>query len=52
MWEIISMDFVVGVPKALGKFDSIWVVVDRFTRSAHFTTVRWIITLNIYLGFM
>ena len=39
-WEIISMDFVVGLPKALGKFYSIWVVVERFTKSAHFATVR------------
>ncbi|WMV20191.1 hypothetical protein MTR67_013576 [Solanum verrucosum] len=35
-WERIAMDFVVGIPKTLGKFDSIWVVVDRLTKSAHF----------------
>ncbi|WMV14703.1 hypothetical protein MTR67_008088 [Solanum verrucosum] len=35
-WEMIVMDFVVGLPKTLEKFDSIWVVVDRFTKSAHF----------------
>ncbi|KAH0658132.1 hypothetical protein KY289_026880 [Solanum tuberosum] len=35
-WERIAMDFVVGLPKTLGKFDSIWVVVDRLTKSAHF----------------
>ena len=34
------MDFVVGLPKTLGKFDSIWVVVDRLTKSAHFISVR------------
>ena len=28
-WERIAMDFVVGLPKTLGKFDSIWVIVDR-----------------------
>ncbi|WMV51287.1 hypothetical protein MTR67_044672 [Solanum verrucosum] len=39
-WEIIAMDFVVGLPKTLGKFDSIWVVVDRLTKSAHFIPVR------------
>ena len=36
----IAMDFVVGLPKTLGKFDSIWVVVDRLTKSAHFIPVR------------
>ncbi|WMV37839.1 hypothetical protein MTR67_031224 [Solanum verrucosum] len=31
-WEMIAMDFMVGLPKTLGKFDSIWVVVDRLTK--------------------
>ena len=39
-WERIAMDFVVGLPKTLGKFDSIWVVVDRLTKSTHFIPVR------------
>ncbi|KAH0781418.1 hypothetical protein KY290_001016 [Solanum tuberosum] len=39
-WERIAMDFVVGLPKTLGKFDSIWVVLDRPTKSAHFIPVR------------
>ena len=34
------MDFVVGLPKTLGKFDSIWVIVDRLTKSAHFILVK------------
>ena len=37
---MIAMDFVVGLPKTLGKFDSIWVVVDRLTKSTHFIPVR------------
>ena len=37
---MISTDFVVGLPKTLGKFDSIWVVVDRLTKSSHFISVR------------
>ncbi|WMV54145.1 hypothetical protein MTR67_047530, partial [Solanum verrucosum] len=30
----------VGLPNTLGKFDSIWVVVDRLTKSAYFIPVR------------
>ena len=33
------MDFIVGLPKTLGKYDSIW-VVDRLTKSAHFIPVK------------
>ena len=39
-WERIATDFVVGLPKILGKFDSIWVIVDRLTKSAHFILVK------------
>ena len=34
------MDFVVGFPTTVGGYDSIWVVVDRLTMSAHFITIR------------
>ena len=34
------MDFVVGLPKTMGKYDSIWVIVDRLTKSAHFVPVK------------
>ena len=39
-WERIAMDFVVGLAKTLGRFDSIWVIVDRLTKSAHFIPVK------------
>ena len=39
-WERIAMDFVVGLPKTMGKYDSIWVIVDRLTKSAHFIPVK------------
>ena len=34
------MDFVVGFPRILGKFDAIWVIVDWLTKSAHFVLVQ------------
>lgn len=33
------MDFVVGLLRTLKKFDAIWVIVDRLTKSAHFIPV-------------
>ena len=39
-WEEVSMDFIVGLPPTHKNFDSIWVIVDRLTKSAHFIPVR------------
>ena len=39
-WDRITMDFVVGLPLTGRKHDSIWVVVDRLTKSAQFLPVR------------
>jgi hypothetical protein len=39
-WEDISMDFIVGLPMMARKFNSIWVIVDRLSKSAHFIPVH------------
>jgi hypothetical protein len=39
-WDDISIDFIVGLPLTACKIDSIWVIVDRLTKSAHFIPVH------------
>jgi hypothetical protein len=39
-WEDISMDFIVGLPNTSQRHDSIWVIVDRLTKTAHFLPVH------------
>ena len=39
-WERIAMDFVVGLPKTMSKYYSIWVIVHSLTKSAHFILVK------------
>ena len=39
-WEDISMDFIVVLPNTSQKHDSIWVIVDRLTKTAHFLPVQ------------
>ena len=38
VWMDISMDFITGLPKSCGK-DVIFVIVYRFSKSAHFMTL-------------
>jgi hypothetical protein len=39
-WDDISMDFIVGLPNTSHHHDSIWVIVDRLTKVAHFLPVH------------
>nr|GEW42403.1 reverse transcriptase domain-containing protein [Tanacetum cinerariifolium] len=39
-WERIIMDFIVGLSRTPSGYDSIWVIVDRLTKSAHFLPVK------------
>jgi hypothetical protein len=38
--EEIGMDFIVGLPHTQAGYDSIWVIVDRLTKVAHFIPVK------------
>ncbi|GJX41537.1 reverse transcriptase domain-containing protein [Tanacetum coccineum] len=39
-WEGIAMDFVTKLPRTSSGHDTIWVIVDRLTKSAHFLPMR------------
>ena len=39
-WEEIGMDFITGLPRTAAGYDSIWVIIDRLTKSAHFIPVK------------
>nr|GFA61179.1 putative reverse transcriptase domain-containing protein [Tanacetum cinerariifolium] len=39
-WDNITMDFITKLPKSLQGYDTIWVIVDRLTKSAIFVPMR------------
>ncbi|GKC58493.1 reverse transcriptase domain-containing protein [Tanacetum coccineum] len=39
-WERTTMDFVSGLPRMPSGYDTIWVIVDRLTKSAHFLPMK------------
>jgi transposase InsO family protein len=39
-WKEIGMDFITGLPRTSKGYDSIWVIVDRLTKVAHFISVK------------
>ncbi|GKA65090.1 putative reverse transcriptase domain-containing protein [Tanacetum coccineum] len=39
-WEKLTMDFVTGLPRTPSGYDTIWVIVDRLTKSAHFLPMK------------
>ncbi|GJY92990.1 putative reverse transcriptase domain-containing protein [Tanacetum coccineum] len=39
-WDNIMMDFITKLPKSSHGFDTIWVIMDELTKSAHFLPIR------------
>jgi hypothetical protein len=39
-WEEVGMDFITGLPRSDRGHDSIWVIIDRLTKVAHFIPVK------------
>nr|GFA24027.1 putative reverse transcriptase domain-containing protein [Tanacetum cinerariifolium] len=39
-WDNITIDFVTKLPRTSSGYDTIWVIVDRLTKSAHFLLMR------------
>nr|GEY62731.1 putative reverse transcriptase domain-containing protein [Tanacetum cinerariifolium] len=39
-WDNITMDFVTKLPRTSSGYDTIWVIVDHLTKSAHFLPMR------------
>jgi hypothetical protein len=39
-WDDISMDFIMGLPMTARKFDLIWVIVERLSKSSHFILIN------------
>ena len=38
-WDSFSIDIVMGLPISTTKNNVIWIIVDRFTKSAHFLLI-------------
>ena len=47
-WKMINMDIITGLPRARRQHDSIWIIVDRMTKSVHFLLVKTTYTAEDY----
>ena len=45
-WDSISMDFITHLPRSVRGHDSIWVIVDRLTKCAHFLPMNQKMSLD------
>jgi hypothetical protein len=39
-WEAIAIDIFVGLPRTQARYDAIWVIVDRLTKTTHFIPIK------------
>jgi transposase InsO family protein len=39
-WEEIAMDFIMGLSRTQSGYDSIWMIMDRLTKVAHFIPIK------------
>jgi hypothetical protein len=39
-WEEIVVDFIMELPRTLFRYDSLWLIVDRLAKAAHFVPVK------------
>ena len=39
-WEEVNMDFMTGLPRTRHQHDSVWVNIDRMSKSAYFLSIR------------
>ena len=59
-WDMINMDFITVLPRTRRHHDSIWVIVDRMTKSSRFPAVKTIdsakdyanLYIDKFLGYM
>jgi hypothetical protein len=47
-WDDISMDFIMGLPLTARKKDSVWVIVDKLTKTAHFIALHTTYSVQQY----
>ena len=47
-WDVINMDFIIGLPRTRRQHDSIWVIFDRMTNSSCFLAVKTTYSVEDY----
>ena len=47
-WKVININFIIGLPRTRRQHDSIWVIVNRMSKSFHFLAVKTINSAEDY----